>query len=75
MTSVDSIHRQRIDERQNYENKNGPLLGEPKTQGETAEGEMIKRLNEDDAEKIGDHKPDRKEHDHQAKVLTPMDVR
>jgi hypothetical protein len=36
---------------------------------------LIKWLNEDNAEKIGNHKPNGKKHDHQAKILVPMRMR
>jgi len=72
MTSVDSIHSERVDERQQDEDKDRPLLGEPKAHRKAAEVELVERLNEDDAEEIGNNKPDRKECDHQTKILMPM---
>ena len=72
MTSVDSVHGERVHKRQNNKDKDGPLLGEPKAHGETAEVELVERLYEDDAEEIGNNKPDRKENNHQTKIRMPM---
>ncbi len=57
MTSVDTVHSERVHERQNDEDKDRPLLGEPKSQRETAKVKLVKRLDEDNAEKIGHNKP------------------
>lgn len=50
MTSVNSVHSERVDERQQDEDKDRPLLGEPKAHRKAAEVELVERLNEDDAE-------------------------
>ena len=75
MTSVDPIHEERIQKRQNNEDKDRPLLGKPKTQWETTEMNLVEGLHEDNTEEIGDHKPDGKEHEHQTDVLMPMHMR
>jgi hypothetical protein len=72
MPPINSIHCERIHKRQYDEDKDRPLLGKPKTKRKTAEVELIQRLNEDNTEKIGNDKPNGKEHKHQTKVLTPM---
>ena len=41
MTSVNSVHRKDIDERQHDEDKDGTLLGKPKPQGKAAKIELI----------------------------------
>lgn len=58
MASVDSVHHKGIHKRQNDEDKDGPLLGKPKTEREPAEMELIERLNEDDAKEVGNNKPE-----------------
>lgn len=50
MTSIDSVHSERVNKRQNDENKDRPLLGEPKAHRKAAEVELVERLHEDDAE-------------------------
>lgn len=72
MTSINTIHRKGVHERQNDKNIDGSLLSEPKAQRETAEVKLVKRLNEDNTEKIGNNKPKEKKHNHQTKVFMPM---
>lgn len=72
MAGINAVHPASVDEDQYHEDEDGTLVCEPETQGKATEVELIQRLNEYDAEQIGDNEPNGKEPGHEAKVVAPV---
>ena len=72
MAGINPVHPASVDEDQHDKDEDGTLVCEPETQGKATEVELIQRLNEDDAEQIGDSEPNGKEPGHEAKVVVPV---
>ena len=57
---VDSVHAPGVEEDQRNENVNRTLLGEPETQFEAADANLVQLLDQQYAEAVGTDEPDKK---------------
>jgi hypothetical protein len=57
---VDAIHAPGVEEYQRDENVDRTLLGKPETQLKAADADMIKLLDQQNAEAVGTDEPDEK---------------
>ena len=71
---VEPLHQHRVDENQDDKDVDRPLLGEPESEREAAEVELVEGFDEHDAETEGDDKPHGEQHGHQAEIRAPIRI-
>lgn len=54
---IELIHFSNVDEDQNHESDNRPLLGKPESDWETSHTKLIKEVDKDDSSPVGHQEP------------------
>ena len=72
MLPVDARDAGGVHEDQHHERVDAALLGEPEAQLESAEGELVQEVDQEDAATEGDGEPDREANRDQAQVVAPV---
>ncbi len=70
--AVNTIHAPCIEEYQQYENVDRPLLGEPEAKFEATDADRIELLNQQDPEAERNGKPDTQADRHEAQICPPI---
>jgi hypothetical protein len=70
--TIQMIHAPGIKENQHQEDINRTLLGEPETELETRDLDMIQLIDQQDAETVGHYKPDTQTGQKQAQIRLPV---